>query len=143
MSLLEEYWTQRNEWPESELRYRKWKKSTEAQRQILDRVYDLHVVERSRENGTQKLREEYDQTKQIKLNIDQTRKDRKHPLEEQEYLTDQTRRRLDQNRNIKNQQNNNNRDTLYRNRPNSEETSKRNKKYRGDRIRTFLDVNRA
>ena len=46
MSLLEEYWTQRNEWPESEPRYREWKESTEAQRQtkneqILDRVYDL------------------------------------------------------------------------------------------------------
>ena len=56
---------------------------------------------KSRENGTQKLRKEYDQTKHIKLNIDQTRKDRNHPLEEQGYLKDQTRRRLDQDRNIK------------------------------------------
>ena len=86
--------------------------------------YQLHI------NGTQKLREEYDQAKQIKLKIDQTRKERNHLLEEQEYLTDQTRRRLDQDRNMKNQQNNNNRDTLYQKRPNSEETGKRNKKYR-------------
>ena len=121
MSLLEEYWTKRHEWPDSEPRYREWKESTEEQRQtkknkqILD-IVTLRFRKRSTENGTQKLREEYNQTKQIKQikgNKDQTRKQRNHPLEEHKYLTDQNRRRLDQARDMQNQQNNSNRDTAY------------------------------
>ena len=97
MSLLEEYWTKRHEWPDSEPRYREWKESTEEQRQTKNKqILDfVRFRKRSTQNGTQKLREEYNQTKQIKGNKDQTRKQRNHPLEEHRYLTDQNRRRLD------------------------------------------------
>ena len=97
MSLLEEYWTKRHEWPDSEPRYRERKKSTEGQRQTKNKqiLHSVRFSRRSRENGTQKLREEYNQTIQIKGNKDQTRKQRNHPLEEHKYLTDQNRSRLD------------------------------------------------